>query len=144
MLTVSHQCPIPYAAEDCEVNGLAQPSVRAPATPHSPLPGPTAVSGRHTARPTVVPVMQARLSVLRCRTRLTRLSYLHHASPVGHRRPQGSPFQDLVLGLDYPRIFLVYRVVGAHRRRQLHSTRLLLVTVHPRMVISRLQPRVRR
>jgi hypothetical protein len=144
-LTVSHQCPIPYAAEACEVNGLAQPSVRAPATPrYSPLPGPTAVSGRRTTRPTVVPVMQARLSVLRCRTPLTRLSYLHHASRVGRRRPQASPFQALVLGLDYPRIFLVYQVVGAHRRRQLHSTRLLLVTVHPRMVISRLQPRVRR
>src|SRR6266849_1289065 len=143
--TVSHQCPIPCAAEACEVNGLAQPSVRAPATPrYSPLPGPTAVSGRRTARPTVAPVMQARPSVLRCRTPLTRLSYLHHASRVGRRRPQASPFQGPVLGLDYPRIFLVYQGVDAHRRRRLHSTRLLPVTVHPRMDISRLQPRVRR
>lgn len=142
-LTVSHQCPIPHAAEACEVNGPAQPSVRAPATPrYSPLPGPTVVSGRRTARPTVAPVIQARLSVLRCRTPLTRLSCLHRASRVGRRRPQASPFQGLVLGLDYPRIFLVYQVVDAHRQR-LRSTRLLLVTVHPRMVISRL-PRVRR
>ena len=29
-LTVLHQCRIPHAAEACEVNGLALPSVRAP------------------------------------------------------------------------------------------------------------------
>jgi hypothetical protein len=142
-LTASHQCPIPHAAEACEVNGPAQPSVRAPATPrYSPLPGPTAVSGRRTARPTVAPVMQVRLSVLRYRTPLTRLSCLHHASRVGRRRPQASPFQGPVLGLDYPRIFLVlvYQVVDARRRRRLRSTRLFLVTVHPRMVHSRLPP----
>jgi hypothetical protein len=140
-LTISHQCPILHAAEACEVNGPAQPSVPAPATPcYSPLPGPTAVLDRRTARPTVAPVMQARLSVLRCRTPLTRLSCLRHASRVGRRRPQASPFQGLVLGLDYPRIFLVsvYQVVDAHRRRRLRSTRLLLVMVHPRMDISRL------
>lgn len=145
-LTVSRQCPIPHAAEACEVNGPAQPSVRAPATPrYNTLPGPTAVSGRRTARPTVAPVMQARLSVLQCRTPLTRLSCHHHASRVERRRRQGSPFQGLVLGLDYPRIFLVsvYQVVDAHRRRRLRSTRLLLVTVHPHMAISRL-PRVPR
>jgi hypothetical protein len=143
-LTVSHQCPIPHVAEACEVNGPAPPSVRAPATPRcSLLPGVKAVSGRHTARPTVAPVMQARLLVLRCHTP-TRLSCLQHASRVGRRRPQASPFQGLVLGLDYLRIFLAHQVVDAHRRRRLHSTRLLLVMVHPRMVISRLLPRVRR
>jgi hypothetical protein len=144
-LTVSHQCPIPLVAEACEVNGPAQLSVRAPATRRcSPLPGPTAVSGRRTARPTMAPVMQARLSVLRCHTPPTRLSCLQHASRVGRRRPQASPFQGLVLGLDYPRTFLAYQEVDAHRRRRLHSTPLLLVMVHPRMVISRLLPHVRR
>jgi hypothetical protein len=145
-LTVSHRCPIPYAAEACEVNGPAQPSVRALATPrYNPLPGPRAVLGRRTARPTVGPVMQARLSVLRCRTPLTRLSCLHHAFRVGRRRPQALPFQGLVQDLDYPRIFLVSvcQVVDAHRLQRLRSTRLLLLTVHPRMVISPL-PRVRR
>ena len=144
--TALHQCQIPHAAEACEVNGLALPSVRAPAMPrYSPLPGPTAVSGHRTARPTVAPVMQARLSALRCRTPLTHLSCLHHASRVGHLHPQASPFRGKVLGLDCPRIFLVsvYQVVDAHRRRWPHSTRLALVTAHPRMVISRL-PRVRR
>jgi hypothetical protein len=148
MLTTSHQCPIPHAAEACEINGPAQPSVRAPAIPrYSSLPGPTAASGRRTVRPTVAPVMQARLSVPRCRTPLIPLSCLHHASRVGRRRPQASPFQGLVLGLDYPQILLVsvYQVlvVDAHRRRRRRLTHLLLVTVHPRTVISRL-PRVLR
>lgn len=145
MTLVLHQCPIPHAVEACEANGPAPPSVRAPAMPHcSLLPGPTAVSGRRTARPTVAPVMQARLQVLPCHTLPTRLSFLPHAPRVGHRRPQASPFQRRVLGLVYPRIFLAHQVVGVHRRRRLHSTRLLLAMVHPRMVISRLLPRVRR
>ena len=53
-LTVWHRCRIPHAAEACEVNGLALPSVRAPAMPRSPLPGPTApASGHRTGRLTV-------------------------------------------------------------------------------------------
>jgi hypothetical protein len=145
-LTVSHQCPTPHVAEACEVNGLAPPSARAPAMPRcSPLSGPTAVSGRRTARPTVVPVMQARLLVLRCHTPPTRLSFLQHASRVGRRRPQASQFQGLVLGSDYPRIFSTNQVVNDHRRRRLLSTRLLLVMAHPHplMVISRPLPHVR-
>ena len=145
MLTVSHQCPIPHAAVACEISGPAQPSAHAPATSrHSPLPGPTAVSDRRTTQTTVAPVMQARLPVLRCRT-LTRLSFLRHVFRVGRLRHQALSSQGLVLGLDYPRIFLVSvcQVVGAHRQWRLRSTRLPLVTVHHRMVISRL-PHVRR
>ena len=144
--TVSHQCPILHAAEAYEANGLAQPSVRAPATPrYSPQPGPTAVSDRRILQPIVAPVMPAPLSVLLCRTPLTRPSCLHHASQVGRRHPQASPFQGPVRGWDYLRAILVpvYQVVDAHRRLRLRSPRLPLVTVHPCMVISRL-PRVHR
>ncbi len=144
-LTVSHQCPIPHAAEVCEANGPAQPSARAQATPHChPQPGPIAVSDPRTARPTVAPIMPAQLLVLRCRTPLTRLSYLHHASRVGRRRRQASRFQGPVLGSDYPPAFLApaYQVVDVHRRCQLRSTHLPLVTAHPCMGTSPL-PRVR-
>ena len=105
-----HQCPIPRAAEACELNGLAFPSVRATAMPrYNPLPGPTApVSGHRAARPEWLQLL-CRLAVgspARCHNPLTRLSCLH-ASQVGHIhiRPQASPFQDVVLGVLSPNLF---------------------------------------